>query len=198
MPIKENRVTQIHLEALRAAPLAVQGTTAPTDHNKQPKEGKLRKRKDEVALAPSSKILTGKPRGLGLMNVSGHQSEGQVGIVVRDESPWDTFKKEYECDLAGATEVVSRKAGPRCVYSLRRFPGKTPDQLLARVLSIHHENIASALEYFFTSGTTYAIGEFFPLTLGHVVACKAFPTQVQLTAILVQVGSNEHPASLFF
>jgi hypothetical protein len=56
--------------------------------------------------------------------------------------------------------------------------------------SLRHENVSSALECFCFKNILYAIGDFYPLTLGHIVACKAFPTEPQLNAFMVQVDIN--------
>jgi hypothetical protein len=98
------------------------------------------------------------------------------------------FKKVYECDLAGTVEVVARRSGPRVVHTLRQFPATRSQEILNVIGSLRHENVSSALGYFCFENILYAIGDFYPLTLGHIVACKAFPTELQLNAFMVQVG----------
>lgn len=189
MSNKANRVTQLNLSALKATSPSTQNHDIPvsTHSTQRGKEAKLKGAIYKTASQPHSKIIKGKPRTLGLPGISKPTLQRDQEVLVRSESPWDTFNREYECDLAGIITVVTRRSGPRCVYSLRQFPGENPEHLLFHIRSIQHENVVSALEYFHAANTTYALAELFPITLEHVVACEAFPTQSQLTAIMVQV-----------
>ena len=185
-----NRVTQINLEGLATASATVAGhdqgggLSQVSQHNIHQQS---EKRAQDTPSGSRTKVIARKPRDLVLSAVSKGKTKGVYGAAVRNESPWDTFRKVYECDLGGVVEVVSRRSGPRGVYSLRQLPGKDPQDILEWVGSIRHPNVASALEYFYAGGTAYAIGEFYPLTLGHIVASKAFPNESQISAIMFQV-----------
>ncbi|KAJ5875190.1 uncharacterized protein N7473_012537, partial [Penicillium subrubescens] len=102
----------------------------------------------------------------------------------------NTFEKIYECDLAGQAVVVAKKSRPNRLYFLRTFPGDDElDELLHRLLFTEHENIASTTDSFATTEGLFIIGDFMPLTLGHIVACRHYPDKEQLNAIMTQVGS---------
>jgi hypothetical protein len=153
-----------------------------------PSSGRLAKRSAAPSPAePSRKIIRGQPRGLALPKII--ESGNSVGsdLVVRDEPPWDTFEKSYECDLAGTTIICVRRSGRRAVWGARQYPIKDADRILEILRSTRHKNVVSVWECFRTSDTLYTIGKHYPLTLGHVVACKAFPSQQQLAAIMSQV-----------
>ncbi|KAJ5974826.1 hypothetical protein N7481_008533 [Penicillium waksmanii] len=100
------------------------------------------------------------------------------GLTVRDESPWGTFRKYYDCDLAGPVAVCVRSSGDRGIWAVRHV---------------------SALRNFCTHW-----GDFDPLVLDHIVACKAFPDEQELAAIMSQlvdgllylVANNFHHTSL--
>lgn len=149
--------------------------------------------------SPSSynpKVIVGQPRDLVFARISKSKTAGGFGVAVLHESPWDTFTKIYECDLGGVVEVVARRPSPRGVYSLRRLPGKDLQYFLEQIGSLRHDNVACALEYFYTVDSIYVLGDFYPLTLGHVVASKAFRNEAQLTAIMSQVRSATHQLAL--
>lgn len=109
---------------------------------------------------------------------------------VRDESPWDTYKRYYECDLAGTVTVCVRASGGRAARAIRKFSGIDSDRILKVRASTDHKNVASVWECFRASDSLYTLSEFDPLTLDHIVACKAFPDEQQLVAIMSQVRTQ--------
>lgn len=136
---------------------------------------------------PPGKVIRGSPRNFALQG-TGHleNSIGWDGFV-RDESPWDTFKPYYECDLAGNVSVCVQSSGNRAARAIRRYPSEDADRILGILRSTSHKNVVSIWECFRTSDSLYTLSKFDPLTLDHVVACKAFPDQVELAAIMSQV-----------
>jgi len=50
-----------------------------------------------------------------------------------------------------------------------------------------HENVMRAFQCFCTTDAFYIEVEHFPLTLEHVIACQAFPTEQELAVISTQV-----------
>lgn len=112
------------------------------------------------------------------------------GLTVRDESPWGTFRKYYDCDLAGPVAVCVRSSGDRGVWAVRQYPIEDADKILRILRSMRHENLASIRECFRTPELLYTLGDFDPLVLDHIVACKAFPDEQELAAIMSQVHSS--------
>lgn len=151
-----------------------------------PSAARLAKRNALLSPAESSrKIIRGQPRALALPKIK--ESGNSSDPVVRDESPWDTFEKFYECDLAGTVTVCVRRSGRSAVWAVRQYPSKDADRILQILSCARHKNVVSVLECFRTSDVLYTIGKHHPLTLDHLVACKAFPDQKQLAAIMSQV-----------
>lgn len=149
---------------------------------------RLAKRPAALSLAESSrKVIRGPQRTLALPEISESGNGLGSDLVIRDEPPWDTFKKYYECDLAGTVAVCVRRSGRRGVWAIRQYPCKDADRILEILRSTRHKNVLSAWECFRTSDALYTLSEFYPLTLDHVVACKAFPDQQQLAAVMSQV-----------
>jgi hypothetical protein len=112
------------------------------------------------------------------------------GLTVRDESPWGTFRKYYDCDLAGPVAVCVRSFGDRGVWAVRQYPIEDADKILRILRSMRHENLASIRECFRTPELLYTLGDFDPLVLDHIVACKAFPDEQELAAIMSQICSS--------
>lgn len=138
----------------------------------------------------SSALAEDLPRDLALPSLSKSRKRAMHDTVTRQESPWGSYKRVYECDLAGTVIVVTRRSRPRKVHSLRQFPGSKLDEPLRKLLFTHHENIASALEQFVTPEWIFVISDFIPLTLGHVVACRHYPDEKQINAIMTQVRGD--------
>jgi hypothetical protein len=138
---------------------------------------------------PSGKVIRGSPRNLALQGAG--RLENSIGSdgFVRDESPWDTFKLYYECDLAGNVAVCIRSSDSRAARAIRQYPGEDADRILGILRSISHRNVVSVWECFRTSDSLYTLSKFDPITLDHIVACKAFPNQLELAAIISQVCS---------
>ncbi|KAJ5976640.1 hypothetical protein N7481_010347 [Penicillium waksmanii] len=88
------------------------------------------------------------------------------GLTVRDESPWGTFRKYYDCDLAGPVAVCVRSSGDRGVWAVRQYPIEDADKILRILRSMRHENLASIRECFRTPELLYTLGGFRPSRSG--------------------------------
>lgn len=131
----------------------------------------------------TGRVISGSPRPLALQANSHTGSDSKI----RNESPWDTYKGYYECDLAGIVTVCVRASDGRAARAIRRFSGTDSDRIMRVYPATSHKNVASIWNCFCTSDALYTLGEFDPLSLDHIVACKAFPDQQQLAAIMSQV-----------
>lgn len=197
---RDNRLTHIDIPSedysSQRTPQKSLSTVAQPPHLKPPRNippRRLKRKNDFLAPLEHGKDRPRQPRDLAVPSISNFKKRTGPDIVTRYESPWGSFKKIYECDLAGTVQVVARKSRRNGVQSLRQFSGNKLDELLHRLLFTHHENIASAVECFVTKDGIFAISDFIPLTLEHVVACRAYPDEKQLNAILTQVGCGLRP-----
>jgi hypothetical protein len=111
-------------------------------------------------------------------------------LTVRDESPWGTFRKYYDCDLAGPVAVCVRSFGDRGAWAVRQYPIEDADKVLRILRSMRYRNLASVRECCRTPDILYTLSEFEPLVLDHIVACEAFPDEQELAAIMSQVCSS--------
>ncbi|EED20931.1 hypothetical protein TSTA_081640 [Talaromyces stipitatus ATCC 10500] len=93
-------------------------------------------------------------------------------LLIRYESPWNTYEKELTCDLAGDTAIVVHRGAHSETFTLSH---------------LQHENVLSAREYYYQEESMYALGEDLSITLEDVVLCDPFLSEAQLAAILCQV-----------
>jgi serine/threonine protein kinase len=199
-PVDDKRVTQILVDAVLAPKQSASDTEAvvpspPELNNKRrgalPSNGRLVKRTAAPSsIEPGGKTIQGLPRALALPAICESGNSAGSDLVIRQELPWDTFEKYYECDLAGTVAVCVRRSARRAVCAIRQYPSKDANRILDILRSVHHKNVVAVWECFRspdTPDTIYALSKFHPLTLDHVVACKAFPNQQQLAAIMSQV-----------
>lgn len=104
---------------------------------------------------------------------------------VHRESPWSTFKKVYDCDLAGPVTVIERHSDAMRVQNIRQFPSDHAEAILRVFRELDHDNIVKALEFFEFGDVFYVLTDHYPLTLRHLVACPHFPTERELATILL-------------
>lgn len=91
---------------------------------------------------PGGKVIRGSPRALAL------QANSRTGsdFNLRNESPWDTYKKHYECDLAGTVIVCVRSSDGRAARAIRQFSSMDCDKILKVLRSTNHKNVASVCD----------------------------------------------------
>lgn len=201
-PARNKRVTQYRADEVpllqQPLPVTKEAVSSPPKLKSEDKgtiasSARLPKRAAASSLIESSrKVIRGAPRALALPDTKGSRNDSGSDLVVREEPPWDTFKKYYECDLAGTVAVCVRRSGRRGVWAIRQHQCKDADRILEFLRSTSHKNVLSAWECFRTSDALYILTRFHPLTLDHVVASKAYPDQQQLAAIMSQVHSLVH------
>ncbi|KAF9883531.1 hypothetical protein FE257_003364 [Aspergillus nanangensis] len=111
--------------------------------------GRLSKRGPSSSLAePGRKVIRGPPRALALpkINEAGNTT-AESELVVRDEAPWETFQKSYECDVAGTVAVCTRQSGRGGPWAIRQYSKKDANGLLRALHCIHHAKFIDGLSY---------------------------------------------------
>ncbi len=108
-------------------------------------------------------------------------------VKLKYESPWHSLQKVYELKLDGFITVATRKP-PSCeVVTVKNFVGPNRDEKLKRLQQTQNQNFQGFLEAFESEGSVYVVLEYVPISLAHMVASPANPTELQLVAILGQV-----------
>ncbi|PGG99689.1 hypothetical protein AJ80_09303 [Polytolypa hystricis UAMH7299] len=133
------------------------------------------------------KIMRGPVKDLVLGEAS--QSGGALGdtFIIRRESPWETFKKIYECELAGRFDVAIPHVRPERLVAIRTIRAENIDRMLHLYQRIQHPNILCPQECFLHEGSAFALHDDIPISLDHIIACEAYLDEVELATILVQI-----------
>ena len=109
-------------------------------------------------------------------------------VEPKDESPWNSLQKVYELKLDGYIAVAIRKP-PSCeLVTVKNLNGTDRDEKVKRLQQTQHENFVTFLEAFHFKGSMYTVHDYVPISLAHLVASPAYPTEPQLAAILGQVS----------
>jgi len=124
---------------------------------------------------------------LKLPKLVGKGIRAYQSIRIHKKSPWESFRKEYYLELGGTATVAVREAPPSELVMIRAF-APTSERSLYMLERLHHANVVTILEAFATTDHFYAVLEHMPISLDHVVAYPNYPSELQLTAILAQVG----------
>ncbi|KAL2802957.1 hypothetical protein BJX63DRAFT_425660 [Aspergillus granulosus] len=132
----------------------------------------------------TGKMVTGSLKSLGLPQVL--MSEG---FLLRDnESPWDTFRRCFSCELAGPVTIAVRRSRPSHVVAIRQYAPEDSDRMLQLFRQIQHNNILAIKECYRSKDVVYAQMHDHPLTLEHIVWCgNIYPTHQQLSSIVGQI-----------
>jgi hypothetical protein len=138
----------------------------------------------------TKKCIQGPMKDLALRQAS--QSGRDLGntFVVREESPWDTFTKVYECELAGDLEVVIHRVRPSRLFTVKTFRGKDIQNIRHLFEKLQHPNIFASQEGYLHHNSLYIIHSDISLSLDNIVACDAYLDEIELAAILAQVGPS--------
>lgn len=162
----------------------------PTSHNGFPPEG-TSKGKTAPIREPTGKVIQGsRMKSFGLSQALGSGSLFQ-SLVVRNESPWETFKPAFSCRLAGTVIIAGRRSCfcPSLPIAIREYSAEDADKMLHRFRYNKHENVLAARECYTGEGSMYALVEDLPLTLEHLVGCRPiYLGEAQLGAIVGQVS----------
>ncbi|KAF2995767.1 hypothetical protein E8E15_000049 [Penicillium rubens] len=132
------------------------------------------------------KIVTGSPKSLCLPHLL-ELDDISAALIVRQESPWDTYLPAITYDIAGPVVIAARRTRPSRVVALRKYQRQDAKRLIDRFGRLEHANILCVRECYIDGHSMFALGDDLPLTLAHIVSCVGlYPTEVQLGSILSQ------------
>ncbi|KAJ5988269.1 hypothetical protein N7481_003479 [Penicillium waksmanii] len=134
----------------------------------------------------SRKVVSGGPKDFGLPQLC-EESEYRR-LIVRKESPWDTFRRTLRCNLAGDVFIVARRSRPSQVVAIREYTQGDVNKMLRWYEILDHDNLLSARECFVDGGSMFALVDDLPLTLEQLVGCRTmFPTEAELASMVWQI-----------
>ena len=146
-----------------------------------------KKRNASPLKEPSRKFIKGPPKVLGLSQAL-QSGGGSKTLIVRDESPWDTFELSFSCKLAGTVAIAAHRSRPSRVIAIRQYSAADAETMLQRFRHIQHENIMCSSECYRHNCSLYAVVDDLPLTLEHLGSRAVCPNEVQLGSIMRQVS----------
>ncbi len=92
-------------------------------------------------------------------------------LEMKYESPWQSLQKVYE-------------------LTVKNFVGSDSDEKVKRLQQIQHQNLVGFLDAFYSEGSVYVVLDYVPISLTQMVSSPAYPTELQLAAILGQVNHS--------
>lgn len=107
-------------------------------------------------------------------------------LRTRHDSPWETFKGIYKCDLAGEFYLVTSKSPPHRTAAMRQAKGEKVQRTLKVLRTTSHDNLLSADSCFLFNNSLFYIHEDMPITLDNIVSCNIALCDKELSLILSQ------------
>ncbi|KAF3403916.1 hypothetical protein F1880_010281 [Penicillium rolfsii] len=145
-----------------------------------------KKRETPDRIAHTRKKVSGRPKGFGLPQLCEEGTSRR--LVVREESPWDTYRRTLKCNLAGDVFIASRRSRPSQVVAIREYTKGDVVKMRRLYGILDHINVLTARECFITEGRIYALVHDLPLTLEQLVGCRSlYPTETELASMVWQI-----------
>ena len=137
------------------------------------------------------KRMRGPIRDLALPKAFQSGKSLETTLVVRHESPWGTFVKEYECDLARLLTAASHRVRPSRLVAIRTIREEDIHTTLRLLEALQHPNVLSSQQCFLHNDSLFVLYNDIQISIDHLVACEAYLNEVQLAAILAQVSYSK-------
>ena len=182
---EDKRATQFDmLQAQTHFPLSTKGPASNAEQKFLSQEPLKRQQSPAPERGRARKVLKGHPKPLKLPMIV---ESGGLSPSVQNCDPWDIYKVIFTCDLAGQVTIGENRHHGSKVVAIRTAANANGEDLLEKYSCLHHINIISASECFKNDGLFHFVVDDLPVTLEHLVASDAYPTEVQLASILKQV-----------
>ncbi|KAJ5522390.1 hypothetical protein N7527_006505 [Penicillium freii] len=134
-----------------------------------------------------SKVVTGLPKSLCLPRLCGLENIASV-LIVRQESPWDTYRKVITYEVAGKVTIATRRTRPSRMVAMRIYRKENARRLIYRFGRLEHRNVLSLHECYMHEDLAFFLVDDLPLTLAHVVAFPSiYPSEAELGSIICQI-----------
>ena len=144
-----------------------------------------------AVLKATKKIICGSLKDLGLPQICTAETPVS-GLIVRSESPWETYQQESRLELAGPMIVSHRRSRPFKKVAIRELKRNITYEFIERLRFISHENVLFPREIYLSANSMYGLYEIVPFALEQLVNCPdLYPTEAQLASIMCQVFSKE-------
>jgi len=112
-------------------------------------------------------------------------------LTVKDESPWETYNKEYQIELGGSVTVAERKHPASGLVVVKEFSGLSAETKLSMLRyipdSIQSSCFVTCVEFFHFENGLYINSEYMMIFLLQIVAVPRYPRENHVAAIISQV-----------
>jgi hypothetical protein len=134
------------------------------------------------------KVVTGPPKSLCLPHLCGLENIASV-LIVRQESPWDTYLRVITYEIAGKVTIATRRTRPSRIVAIRTYAKENARRLIHRFGRLEHRNVLSLHKCYIHEDLAFFLVDDLPLTLAHVVAFPSvYPSETELGSIICQVS----------
>ncbi|OQD76761.1 hypothetical protein PENANT_c119G05980 [Penicillium antarcticum] len=142
------------------------------------KEDRLRRRNSH------SKVVTGPRKSLCLPRLCGLEDIASV-LIVRQESPWDTYREVITYEAAGKVTIATRRTRPSRMVAIRTYRKQIAQRLICKFGRLDHRNVLSLHECYMHHELAYFLVDDLLLTLAYVVvALTLYPSEAELGSIM--------------
>ncbi|KAF4770088.1 hypothetical protein HAV15_011597 [Penicillium sp. str.  len=133
------------------------------------------------------KVVTGPPKSLCLPHLCGLENIASV-LIVRQESPWDTYRKVITYENAGKVTIATRRTRPSRMVAIRTYGKENARRLIYRFGRLENRNVLSLHECYMHEDLAFFLVDDLPLTLAHVAAFPSvYPSETELGSIICQI-----------
>ncbi|KAJ5267503.1 hypothetical protein N7478_010311 [Penicillium angulare] len=142
---------------------------------------------NEDPMKKDRKIIHGSLKDLGLPQIAG-EKKITSGLIVRTESPWETYRELTKNELAGPVIIASRRSSSHKRVAIRQISNNRTNELIFRFRLYQHPNLLSPREIYLAGNLTYGLFEIASVSLEQLVKHPGlFPTEAELASIMSQV-----------
>jgi hypothetical protein len=108
-------------------------------------------------------------------------------IPTKRESPWDSFREDFELHLDGFVTIASQRAPPHDLVIVKLLKGPGVDEKFGMLQRVRGRNFHAVLDCFSFEDCRYVVFEHVPISLSHVAKSPPYLSELELAAILAQV-----------
>jgi hypothetical protein len=153
------------------------------------KQGPTATKHQKVTTAIENATLTGSShKDLAIVRAVKQGVSVLDSLSIRNESPWETLRSDYELNLGGFVIIASDRGDERDSFIVKRFSGPDMASKLRMLQRIRHANFLSVLQRFSFEDSYYVVFEHISISLAQVVNSPPYLRIPELAAILFQVS----------
>ena len=122
----------------------------------------------------------------------GGSTQSHGSWPIKQQSPWTVYEKGHELKFDQYVTVAARKAPDSGIAAIKTITSRDTNRKLGMLRRVCNKRFVRLLEVFDFDGGVFAVFEHTPTSLKQVVDSAAYPTELQLVAILAQVRPSTH------